>query len=242
METRGCSFPGCMKRLKARGMCDGHLGQQYRGEHLRPLHAPGSAQVVAGVRCTGPGCTRAAMRLGLCGNHQRHLVEYGELRPLGPRAYTDSERYWAKVDKNGPIVREELGPCWKWLGNPWTFGYGQSRVGGKNMTAHRASWILHNGPIPPGLVVCHKCDNPPCTNPEHLFLGTRKDNSDDCTAKGRWSRGSRKYNSRVTEMDVANIRSLSATGTARKDLAASFGVCKATIDHIISRRNWRHVP
>lgn len=66
-------------------------------------------------------------------------------------------------------------------------GYGRIRVDGKSWLAHRFSWVLANGPIPEGMYVCHRCDNPPCINPEHLFLGTQTDNMRDMAAKGRWN-------------------------------------------------------
>jgi hypothetical protein len=96
-----------------------------------------------------------------------------------------AERYWSHVDKNGPIVRPELGACWKWTGAVTDKGYGVTGENRKNMIASRASWIVNRGPIPDGQFVLHKCDNPPCTNPEHLFLGTKGDNLRDAIQKGR---------------------------------------------------------
>lgn len=95
-------------------------------------------------------------------------------------------RFWSNVDKNGPVQSHcpEIGNCWKWRNvNKW---YGHfSPEKGKRLYAHRFSWELHNGPIPSGLCVLHKCDNPECVRPDHLFLGTHKDNADDKYAKGR---------------------------------------------------------
>ena len=86
-------------------------------------------------------------------------------------------RFWANVQKtNG---------CWEWTGGKHAPGYGRLFVATKEMRAHRFSWLIHNGRIPDGLFVCHKCDNPNCVNPEHLFLGTHQDNMDDMVAKGR---------------------------------------------------------
>lgn len=100
------------------------------------------------------------------------------------------ERFWDKVDKNGPIPKHcpELGSCWNWLACTDPFGYGVlmiPRPKKHRVCAHRFSYELHIGPIPGGMLVCHHCDNPPCTNPLHLFLGTYLDNNRDMYAKGR---------------------------------------------------------
>lgn len=92
------------------------------------------------------------------------------------------DRFWSKVVKTDT--------CWIWIGAGSTSkkGYGQIRLPGakgRQTSAHRVSWILHRGEIPIGLDVLHKCDNPPCVNPDHLFLGTNQDNVNDKVSKGR---------------------------------------------------------
>lgn len=90
------------------------------------------------------------------------------------------KRFFDKVDKTES--------CWNWTASKRSkFGYGAFKMNGKLHDAHRASWILKNGEIPIGIYVCHKCDNPSCVNPDHLFLGSPKDNVLDCIEKGRFS-------------------------------------------------------
>jgi hypothetical protein len=99
--------------------------------------------------------------------------------PIGRPPAEPIERFWAKV---------RITPgCWLWMAAVNDRGYGRFTLDrtGKLIPAHRFAWSAENGPIPPGLLVCHSCDNPPCVNPAHLWLGTQSDNMIDCLAKGR---------------------------------------------------------
>ena len=98
---------------------------------------------------------------------------------------TDRDRFWANINKDGKQVPYVEHNCWNWLARKDGYGYGVIRFNSKSQKAHRVSYIIHNGEIPIGKLVCHKCDNPPCCNPEHLFLGTKKDNALDMESKNR---------------------------------------------------------
>ena len=149
-----------------------------------------------------------------------------------------------KVRQSGPDE------CWAWRGAIDQKGYGAVKVGGKKQSAHRVSWKLFRGPIPSGLCVLHHCDNPGCVNPEHLFLGTPRDNARDCVKKGRHNfsvhpechvRGERAWNAKLTEEDVRAIRREFTLGTNRKDMARRFGIGCKHIWAIANGRLWKHV-
>lgn len=129
--------------------------------------------------------------------------------------------------------------CWEWQGYLY-FGYGKFKIDGVGHGAHRASWMLHNGKIPAGLYVLHKCDNRCCVNPEHLFLGTAKDNAIDRETKqrGRDSKGESSGSNKLTTSQVNLI--LASTESSRA-LAKQFPVSDRMIRYIKARQNWGHV-
>lgn len=149
------------------------------------------------------------------------------------------ENFWKQVKtlENGCIV---------WTQAKDTNGYGLFRLNGKLWKSHRIAWIFKNGKIPEGLQVLHKCDNPPCVNLDHLFLGTARENIDDMMSKGRQLRGEKNHKTKLTERDVQIIRLLKVTISEPSytgyKLAKIFKVHFSTIDSIAARRTWKHVP
>lgn len=138
-------------------------------------------------------------------------------------------------------VNEQSG-CWEWTGSKYPKGYGQFWSGTRGRSgSHRFAYTVFNGPIPDGLHVCHKCDNPSCVNPDHLFVGTHGENMADMTAKKRHQFGSRSRNAKFTEDDVKEIRRAYQAGTTQPELAAKFGVSDVTISKIVLAATWRHV-
>ncbi len=144
-----------------------------------------------------------------------------------------SERFWRKVDRRGPDE------CWEWRGFRNEFGYGRTRHGrldrGKQ-GAHRVAWALVNGTIPEGAHVLHRCDNPPCCNPAHLFLGTHTDNMRDMSEKGRARgfigtqlRGELNPRTKLADARVTHLRSLRAQGRTLRSLAREFAVGLSTV-------------
>lgn len=139
------------------------------------------------------------------------------------------------------VVRCDEG-CWSWSGHVSTPGYGYVTKGTRKIQAHRLSWEIHNGPIPDGLCVLHRCDNRLCTRPDHLFLGTKADNSADMVAKDRSTRGSRNPKAKLTEELVVEARARYVKGVTRiADLAAEIGVSRRCLTFVLSRKTWKHV-
>lgn len=130
--------------------------------------------------------------------------------------------------------------CWLWLGTLSVFGYGTITAGGKTgQKTHRKAYEIAFGEIPKGMHVLHRCDTRCCVNPEHLFLGTNKDNVADKVAKDRQSRGCGTGRAKLTTEQVQAVRA--AVGTTR-EIAARFGIGKSQAHLIKSGQSWRHLP
>jgi HNH endonuclease len=148
---------------------------------------------------------------------------------------TVSEGFWRHVDAAAPDE------CWIWKGYR-RFGYGMFTASGRShLMSHRISWELHRGPIPPGMGVLHRCDNPACVNPAHLFLGTQKDNMRDCKKKGRTAHGERQGRAKLTASNVAQIRRMRQSGEACAEIGKRFNVHPDHVTRIANGRQWRHL-
>ncbi len=158
----------------------------------------------------------------------------------GPKPIPIADRFWTKVAKRGP------NECWEWCASLSNKGYGKigRNGGGGHVPAHRVSWELSNGPIPNVQCVLHRCDNPPCVNPAHLFLGTKADNTADMISKGRNvpPRGEMSGRAKLTNDAVIDIRSRHANGERQVDLAHEYNLNDGTISRIISGKRWAHLP
>lgn len=176
----------------------------------------------------------------------------------------DIDRFFTKVNKQGPLPDQRrkayrnLGRCWDWTGSQTSKGYGCFRgATGVTSRAHRVSYEMHIGGIPTGMHVCHRCDNPGCVNPDHLWTGTNLDNRTDMRVKRRGAtgnrhssvthpellrRGSAHPQAKLTEAQVKLMRDLYASGTWKHDhLSEKFGVSGALVCLILNRKRWAHV-
>lgn len=140
--------------------------------------------------------------------------------------------FLAKVDERGP------NECWHWKASRDNGGRGQFAIRGQSPhRAHRIAWIIANGPIPDGLCVCHKCDNPPCCNPAHLFLGTQIENIADMHMKGRNSVVGH-FPPKLTQEQVKQIRGLYPSISMRQ-IGRKYGVCAAAVCRIVHGTRWK---
>jgi hypothetical protein len=135
--------------------------------------------------------------------------------------------FWDNVNKAGKTISPSLGPCWEWTSRRDRFGYGYMQRARKYWLAHRASWVLANGD-PGALHVLHKCDNPACVRPDHLFLGTAGDNILDCLLKGR-NRPSHGAKNARAKLNATQVKEILSSNLPAKELARAFSVSPLTI-------------
>ena len=131
--------------------------------------------------------------------------------------------------------------CWLWTASKNDKGYGWVSFRGAIWLAHRAAYVLKHGAIPKGKSVLHRCDTPACIRPSHLWVGTQKDNLQDCQTKGRNVKGSRHGMSKLTEEIVADILSGSFGAITYTEIAKAIGVSRPTVSRIFLRTHWKHV-
>lgn len=163
---------------------------------------------------------------------------------------SDTIRFWSKVNTESD--------CWTWRGTKLPHGYGIFYVARNGIKtkyyAHRVAYSLVNGPLLPGLFVCHRCDNPSCCNPSHLFAGTQTDNMRDAKRKGRCVfnplKGEANPHSKLKASEVLEIRRLFVRGVPGKnprtkgnsqELANQFGISRTTVYHIYREKGWKHL-
>lgn len=185
--------------------------------------------------CSIDGCEGKVSSRGWCETH------YGRYRSNGDPLVVQTLRNMPLIDRFRAFSLEVEGGCIEWQGFRHR-GYGKFQVKRKSVSSHRWIWEYHNGPIPSGLLVRHKCDNPPCVNPDHMELGTNMDNARDMVTRGRSMIGSTNHEAKLDEAKVLHIlRSVRDRTATQVDLAETYGVSPGAIAHIVHGRSWKHV-
>lgn len=174
-----------------------------------------------------------------------HVAEHGSRKYCSRVCYIGDyygddveERFWSKVDRRGPD------DCWEWQAGSFTEGYGAFLFRGTLWKASRVAWTLTNGEIPDDLWALHTCDNPPCCNPNHIYVGTALDNANDMVSRNRQAClvGEDRTISKLTEADVREIRIAYADGgVTQQELGDRFHVTFQNIHSIVRRKTWKHV-
>lgn len=179
-------------------------------------------------------------------SHKCRLESGGTGAILVPRLKIENMTETQKMERlkksfEKHVVKQD--GCWGWKGPIAKGGYPvmscSKEIGSDR--GHRASWIIHNGLIPEGKFVCHSCDNPICTNPDHLWLGTIKDNSEDAKKKGRVCHGESRPLAKLKDVDIPEIRKMLVQGVTKAFLSRKYGVSFMCISLIAKGKTWRHV-
>lgn len=197
--------------------------------------------------CTFPGCPNVGkITDGLCASHYMRRWRYGDPATIrGTRLKgSPDERFLARLNLQGPTPTHApaLGPCHEWTGARVGKGYGRIRMHGKSVQTHVYGWTRIHGPVSPGQFVCHRCDNPSCCNPAHLYVGSLQDNARDAKERGLVPRGSQKWNVKLTEWDVRDIREMyPECGLSQREIAEGYGVSTGAIAGVCRRKTWAWV-
>jgi hypothetical protein len=184
--------------------------------------------------CKIEGCEEIVISDGLCDKHLHRYLMHGDPVKCLVRSQNVllEDEFWGDVD-----VKSE-NECWIWRPGKNRQGYGKICIARQEYRAHRVAWELKFGKIPDGMLVLHKCDNPSCVNPGHLFLGNHQDNTNDCISKGRFRS---RYIKRSLSLEKAEeARRLYLSGKFKqRELAERFGVTFHHMHLILRGRYWR---
>lgn len=178
----------------------------------------------------------------MTGVHYMNLVNpYNNMERSSGRIMSEG-KFWKKVSKDTFVTSKFVNtPCWPWRGTIHkATGYGLVKWNYEQMKAHRVAWMLTNGEIPDGLLVCHSCDNKWCVNPDHLFIGDNTTNQADLVSKGLQKKGSNHGMARITEADVIAIRDLACNETDLA-IATRLGVEENTVRLARAGINWTYL-
>lgn len=177
-------------------------------------------------------CDAPVTGRGLCKSHYYKMRRRGLLEGFHTKEQPLRDRLMAKV------IMSENG-CWLWSGLRNSYGYAMLWREGKAVRAHRVAYEIFKGPVADDLVVCHTCDAPECVNPDHLFIGTRKDNNADSARKLRNSYGERNGHARITTVQAVEIYH---STLPQRALAKKYGIHQSTVSDIKTGRRWKYLP
>ena len=187
--------------------------------------------------CSVEGCGKPHLALGYCSKHYTKFRKYGD-----PLAVKQAQLHGLSLWQRWDAYAVKSSGCWEWSGYRDPNGYGRLNINDVPVLAHRISWELHHGPITQEQHVLHKCDNPRCVRPEHLFLGDQVANNADKMAKKRHrygvSRGEAHGCSKLTAEQVIEIRSSNETSI---EVAKRFGIARHYVYEIRARQSWKHI-
>lgn len=231
-----CKIDDCNRLMIARGWCHTHYKRwQVHGDPL-------VTEKPRDRKCSIDGCDKKHSSIGYCSTHERQFRRYGRTTTY-LRRYDSFEQAY-----NDQVIKNEIG-CWGWSGSVSTAGYSLIFSNHETKWGHRFSFEFHKEPIKNGNIICHHCDNPVCTRPDHLFQGTMRDNIQDCISKGRFkyvsnnckARGEKVGGSKLKENEVIQIKKMIEDGFDNKFIAELFHVRHSTISSIRVGKTWRHI-
>jgi hypothetical protein len=241
-----CSILNCNGKYKAKGYCDKHYkrfkkyNDPLKTEWKNQFTDSSVKNYISNRICKIEGCGGKIRGRGYCLKHHKKLIKYGN--PLERKINRD---YVHGTPKEKFIKSYQLNEngCWIWTAIINKNGYGIICIKRKRILAHRFSYEFHVKKIPEGMIICHRCDNPGCVNPNHLFIGTHADNIKDKLQKGRGDcpKGEKCVRAKLTNEKVLQIREMIKDGIFNILIAEKFGVHPNTILAIKKGKAWRHV-
>lgn len=241
---RKCSIDGCERTKAAKGYCGMHYMRIKRYSDSEIINKPGLPPKY--IECIISDCTNKPKAHGLCPKHYERKRKHGNSLTVLPKSkppLTKSKYKSANEMFLDRFVALSKNDCWEWEGFKTKEGYGRFEWKGKRYNAARFSYEYYLGKFDENLFVCHKCDNPPCINPEHLFLGTHKENMHDRDVKKRnfIPTGEKNPKAILNEDNVIEIRKLLDSGHSLNELSALFKVSKDAIHNIKTKKTWGHI-
>ncbi len=236
-NERLCTIAGCGKALKYRGYCSAHA-ERFR-LHGDPLGSGPSAKrksrLIVSVTLTCETCGKAFHPWEGRTNTSKFCSRKCSYPNMKAATLNRPEDFFGKIEKTPS-------GCWEWSGFRNGSGYGMFGIGGKTIRAHRYSYEMHKGPIPTGLLVCHSCDNPPCVNPDHLWLGTHRDNGQDMSKKGRGTKTPSVHSEQhpLSKLTKDKARAIRADARPARIVAAEYGVSSSLVEGIRRGTHWKY--